>query len=255
MNSCPPFVRKIFQLVSDNNTNSIVSWSDNGTTFTVWNAQAFQKQILPQYFKHSNLCSFIRQLNTYGFHKVNCSNGEGGNLQFSHPQFQKNGKHLLPNICRKSKGKSKTSKCINADIRTPSPVALSPDCNAENVSQTQVAEALISLVKRQQESEMRLMSICKELEEAKNQIDLLRSYPVCGKRKNLPSSYEPQAKKIKTEHNFIESIDELLINNSQEMISFDDLFHMPMTNCATETREPENMNMQTPFDVNMLLDF
>lgn len=246
MNSCPPFVRKIFQLVSDTNTNNIVSWSDNGKNFTIWNAHAFQKQILPQFFKHNNLCSFIRQLNTYGFHKVS---SPSENLQFSHPYFQKDGKHLLNNITRKSKKKTQTEDF-------PS----SPDfpiSDYDNANQNKVAEALIALAKRQIESERRLKSICAEVQEAKSQINILRSYPLCGKR-SAPSMETPYAKKIKTEH--IEDptdfdFDFTNMLPTQEMISFDDLFHVPSTHCSTETKRDFDSSQQ-PFDVNsLLLDF
>merc|ERR1719191_620396 len=249
MNSCPPFVRKIFQLVSDENTNSIISWNDDGKNFTIWNAHAFQKQILPQYFKHSNLCSFIRQLNTYGFHKVS---SPSENLQFSHPSFRKDCKHLLQNIIRKSKRKTKVE-----DEFPLSPNGVS-DFDPV-VDQSKVAEALIALARRQQESEKRLKNICRELEEAKSQIDILRLTPACGKRSFVGTSVsEPCTKKIKTEHitDPLEfEFDLVNMLPTQEMISFDDLFHIPTNACSTEIKK--NYEPQAAaFDVNsLLLDF
>lgn len=65
----------------------------------------FAKEILPLYFKHSNIASFIRQLNMYGFRKVtNIEQGlktEKDDLEFQHPYFQKGQEHLLEHIKRK----------------------------------------------------------------------------------------------------------------------------------------------------------
>ncbi|CAL0306631.1 unnamed protein product [Lupinus luteus] len=59
------FLNKTYAMVDDSATASVVSWGDNNTTFVVWNVPVFSTLILPQYFKHNNFSSFIRQLNTY----------------------------------------------------------------------------------------------------------------------------------------------------------------------------------------------
>lgn len=60
-----PFLTKTYQLVDDPVTDHIVSWGDDDSTFVVWRPSEFARDLLPNYFKHNNFSSFVRQLNTY----------------------------------------------------------------------------------------------------------------------------------------------------------------------------------------------
>lgn len=61
----PPFLNKVYELVNDPKTNAIISWTSDGTSFTVWDHHMFTKNILPVYFRHDNFSSFVYQLNNY----------------------------------------------------------------------------------------------------------------------------------------------------------------------------------------------
>ncbi|KAI4181395.1 MAG: hypothetical protein LQ346_006791 [Caloplaca aetnensis] len=63
------FIHKLYNMLEDSSIQNLISWSNNNESFVMSPSPDFSK-VLAQYFKHTNISSFVRQLNMYGFHKV-----------------------------------------------------------------------------------------------------------------------------------------------------------------------------------------
>lgn len=97
------FLTKTFNMIS--NLDGVVGgWSEKGDTMIVWDAEKFAAEIIPQYFKHNNFRSFVRQLNFYGFRKLRADAQAGpaatAKWEFKHPNFQRERRDLLVLIRR-----------------------------------------------------------------------------------------------------------------------------------------------------------
>ncbi|KAJ7976059.1 Heat shock transcription factor [Quillaja saponaria] len=97
----PPFLSKTFDLVDDSSLDPIISWGSTGGSFVVWDPVEFARILLPRNFKHNNFSSFVRQLNTYGFRKIDTDRWE-----FSNEAFQRGKRHLLKSIQRRKSPQS-----------------------------------------------------------------------------------------------------------------------------------------------------
>lgn len=94
------FLEKLNDILDENlGFSEFISWQPNGKSFLIKDAIGLSRYVLPQYFKHNNLQSFIRQLNMYCFRKTN---HDSNHREFQHEHFQKNRKDLLHLIKRKS---------------------------------------------------------------------------------------------------------------------------------------------------------
>ncbi|CAD8109408.1 unnamed protein product [Paramecium primaurelia] len=94
----PTFILKTYQMLEEQNHSNIVSWTAQGTAFIVYNQQQMEKQVLQNFFKHSNYSSFVRQLNLYNFKKVRSNEGQ----IFKHKCFRKGMKSMLQFIKRRN---------------------------------------------------------------------------------------------------------------------------------------------------------
>lgn len=77
-------------------------WSETGDSMVIFDAETFASKIIPQYFKHNNFRSFVRQLNFYGFRKLraDASGSNANRWEFKHGNFRKGRPELLVQIRR-----------------------------------------------------------------------------------------------------------------------------------------------------------
>uniref|UniRef100_A0A8D0CKC9 Heat shock transcription factor 4 n=1 Tax=Scleropages formosus TaxID=113540 RepID=A0A8D0CKC9_SCLFO len=126
----PAFLTKLWTLVEDPETSHLICWSASGTSFHVFDQGRFAKEVLPKYFKHNNMASFVRQLNMYGFRKVvnieqsGLVKPERDDTEFQHLYFLQGHEHLLEHIKRKVSRHRRTrarASCFrtSAERRTP----------------------------------------------------------------------------------------------------------------------------------------
>lgn len=54
--------------------------------FVIKDVEKLEEIVLPRYFRHNKINSFVRQLNMYGFHKIKHNNFKS---TFRHEHFQK----------------------------------------------------------------------------------------------------------------------------------------------------------------------
>lgn len=70
MGKISQFTKQLKKLIEDPlNKNSII-WNEKNSTLIIQKPEEFCIKILPFYYKHCNFSSFVRQLNLYGFHKI-----------------------------------------------------------------------------------------------------------------------------------------------------------------------------------------
>lgn len=90
------FVAKMHSVLSRPELADIVAWMPHGRAWKILKPREFEIRVLPEYFEHSKLSSFIRQANGWGFRRIGQGPDKGA---YYHEQFLRG----LPHLCKTMK--------------------------------------------------------------------------------------------------------------------------------------------------------
>ena len=101
-----PFITHLWEMLGEPEHTPYIAWTTSQkdgeavSNIKIVDPEGFAKVVVPKYFNHRNIPSFVRQLNLYGFKKT--SQGPDV-LEFSHPSFQLGHPENLSGCVRKRK--------------------------------------------------------------------------------------------------------------------------------------------------------
>lgn len=109
----PSFVQKTYDMI-DNCDHNIASWTKHGDMFQIQDRKEFESRILPSYFGNKKFSSFTRQLNLYGFQKMQSAPNKNDfdpeiakHPTFYNPHFQRGKTDSLINIQKQTNKKER----------------------------------------------------------------------------------------------------------------------------------------------------
>ena len=84
----PSFLVKLYNILNENEFNSVIHWSKDGQSIIISDPSVLSKRVLPRYYNHHNYASFVRQLNMYNFRKVR-TDQKSHEQKYIHSEFNK----------------------------------------------------------------------------------------------------------------------------------------------------------------------
>jgi len=143
------FPRRLYEMLESETKNAastsqekvVISWSESGKAFRIFDVDSFMASILPKYFRTKKFSSFQRNLNLYGFAKVR--RGPDTDM-YAHPCFVRGRPESLSQL-RKSTTSSRRrlsrppstdeSDASSSDGSLVRPMTLSPTRNFNTCDQ------------------------------------------------------------------------------------------------------------------------
>ncbi|CAN8274481.1 unnamed protein product [Cochlearia groenlandica] len=97
------FAAVLYKVVDRKSTDSIISWSENGNSFIIWDVDAFCKDVIIRYFGLTKFPFFAYKLKTFEFDEV-----ESGRLEYANELFVRGKPELTAEMARRNKDRFKT---------------------------------------------------------------------------------------------------------------------------------------------------
>ena len=144
----PHFIHKLYSMLEDEDLKDLIWWSASADSFLIRPTERFSKA-LSAYFKHTNIASFVRQLNMYGFQKVsdhkptwnvNIDETDESSInlwEFKHSSgyFRKGDKESLKSIKRRSSKYHIPANRKNSNSNVSTPTASAQESTWNEYSQ------------------------------------------------------------------------------------------------------------------------
>jgi hypothetical protein len=120
LNKAPIFLQKTYRMIEESSPD-LAEWTCNGEMFVVKQPDRFANEMISQYFDHSNFLSFTRQLNFYGFSRLQSKPIRRSEFDattskyvtYYNENFQRGRFDLLLKIQRTTRGQSHSSNNNN----------------------------------------------------------------------------------------------------------------------------------------------
>jgi len=91
----PNFLVKLFCILSRDDLRHIIKWLPHGRSWRIIDPVEFEMSVIPTYFGHSSMNSFLRQVNGWGFKRMT----QGRNKNSYYNEYFLRG---LPHLCKKA---------------------------------------------------------------------------------------------------------------------------------------------------------
>ena len=166
----PKFLQHIWSILQNSTLSHIISWHQTfPNAFLVHDQRLFCKYVLPKYYKHNKLTSFVRQLNMYQFHKLR----DEGSMTWSHPYLHKDKYNQLQYIQRGiSSSSPHSSYRCSSHIHQQQQSLNHYNHHSLNsiIDNPQIQQNQITVTKISNENEQRINLLQEEIEEFRDDI-------------------------------------------------------------------------------------